>query len=698
MRKPAYLCTAAPLVAALFLGVISLAACGGCDDPLGSGGGGLFGGGDDNGSDGPNAVKSLTITPGQVTLITDGATPATQAFDVTATENDGDERAVTDEVAFTLSRPNLGSMSGAVFSTVGIGGVVELEAELDGQTDTAEIEIRVQTDVILDPPPGQDPVPPTVSDLFDNAEENDARAPTLVYPNDGVMLPPNLGQMEIHWWRGHDDNTLYEVSFESAYVQVRLYTRCTPLNGGCLLAVDENTWHYIAETQAGRGSLQLGLRATDDQGTQVGTAAQLQIYFAANHVEGGLYYWTTSNGTGIMRVDFAGTQQVPERFFPFSGSRCYGCHALSPDGKKMSLSERGQNNGQLWLIDIGTREILVDGPDDKREQFQTWAPTSDRFAGIYGDGNGFDPNAIRIRNGDTGEVESTIQFDFEVDHPDWSKDGSRLLMSKVTHHQTSQRPGRAGIGYIEEVGADAWTDYIELIPPEDGKNFYYPAYSPEGTFFVYNESICPGGEIYDWDCDADADPSARLWAMDNNGGQAIELANANAPGVNDNGQTELTNTFPRWAPFVDPLTAEGGGEVVWMTFSSRRNYGLREPVDTNQLLWMVAVDPAKIRNGEDGSFAAFFLPFQDLTTSNHIAQWTEVVVPIDDPPGGGEDGGPGNNGGSDGGTGGGNNGGNNQCLGATESCDPNDPSAQCCVGLFCVEVGDGQGQCLPIEG
>jgi hypothetical protein len=33
--------------------------------------------------------------------------------------------------------------------------------------------------------------------------------------------------------------------------------------------------------------------------------------------------------------------------------------------------------------------------------------------------------------------------------------------------------------------------------------------------------------------------------------------------------------------------------------------------------------------GTDPSFAAFALPFQDITTSNHIAQWTtEVVGPI----------------------------------------------------------------------
>ena len=32
--------------------------------------------------------------------------------------------------------------------------------------------------------------------------------------------------------------------------------------------------------------------------------------------------------------------------------------------------------------------------------------------------------------------------------------------------------------------------------------------------------------------------------------------------------------------------------------------------------------------GGDPTAPAFRLPFQDLDTDNHIAQWTEVVVPI----------------------------------------------------------------------
>jgi hypothetical protein len=47
---------------------------------------------------------------------------------------------------------------------------------------------------------------------------------------------------------------------------------------------------------------------------------------------------------------------------------------------------------------------------------------------------------------------------------------------------------------------------------------------------------------------------------------------------------------------------------------------------------MFAVDGAKVLAGQDGSFPAFFLPFQDFATSNHLAQWTERIVGSTQPP------------------------------------------------------------------
>ncbi|MCY1079960.1 hypothetical protein [Archangium lansingense] len=136
------------------------------------------------------------------------------------------------------------------------------------------------------------------------------------------------------------------------------------------------------------------------------------------------------------------------------------------------------------------------------------------------------------------------------------------------------------------------------------------------------------------DCNADSDPSARLLAVKAEAGATpIELTRANAPGKRDSG-TNLASSFPKWAPFLYQRTREAGSRLQWFTFSSSRRYGLRNPLpgsDENPngtLLWIAAVDPDKVALGQEPSYPALVLPIQDITTSNHIAQWTKVIVPV----------------------------------------------------------------------
>jgi hypothetical protein len=109
------------------------------------------------------------------------------------------------------------------------------------------------------------------------------------------------------------------------------------------------------------------------------------------------------------------------------------------------------------------------------------------------------------------------------------------------------------------------------------------------------------------------------------------LGNANHPGIADNATTALTNSFPKWSPFVSKLNEMD--QLVWLTFSSTRQYGLRPPpasstntgeAKTGTLIWMVGINIGV--GSSDPSYTAFALPFQDITTSNHIAQWAKFFI------------------------------------------------------------------------
>jgi hypothetical protein len=69
-----------------------------------------------------------------------------------------------------------------------------------------------------------------------------------------------------------------------------------------------------------------------------------------------------------------------------------------------------------------------------------------------------------------------------------------------------------------------------------------------------------------------------------------------------------------------------GKKLMWLTFSSRRAYGLHLPAGQTAQIWMVAFDPDAAAKGQDPSFPAFWLPFQDMASGNHIAQWVTTVA------------------------------------------------------------------------
>jgi hypothetical protein len=191
------------------------------------------------------------------------------------------------------------------------------------------------------------------------------------------------------------------------------------------------------------------------------------------------------------------------------------------------------------------------------------------------------------------------------------------------------------------------------VPHTTNKNRYTPNFVPDSSLLLYGESTRQTGDA-DSLVDGYADPSATVWAVQPQANATpVLLAKANAPGVADkltlaDGRSSLVvqrissgmlmDTFPRAAPFQAPPNEP---KLFWFTSASQRRAGLRlykanpsvvgdEP--TQLLLWMFALDPDQVLAGKDGSYPGFFLPFQDLTTSNHMAAWTQKYVSDNPPP------------------------------------------------------------------
>jgi hypothetical protein len=612
---------------------LALAAAAACGGGGGGGAGGVDAGDNGNGNGNGNAegLVSIALEPANPSLTIDNDTPATAEFRAIGTYEDGSERDITRSARFSIVDSSLGRMEGPAFTSFTTrGGSTRVTAALGGVSGSTNLSLILRKRYV--DPDSADDLPDDPGDAF-AGDEDAERAPQLVYPNDGVLVPPNLRDIEIHFLPG-EDNELFELSFTNTFTDIVLYLRCTfELNGGCIYQPDATLWTWLAQTNRGAEPVQISLRATDDEGTAVGVSESIEMRVSFDDVRGAIYYWTTSGDTAIMRYDFGDSDQQEAEVFmrpEFDDNQtCVGCHALSPDGSKMVAELGGQNDGRLVLFDVFEQELIVPVTERRQSIFQSWKPDGSEFVGVYMDNNATDFNLL-LFDGDTAEFTGTIDIgataDDPANHPDWSPDGSRIVFTRVGEANTNQRSYYGAIQMITYEGDDEWSVPETLVPREDGTNFYYPAFSPDPDYIIFNRSRCNSGNTGS-ECDGDMNPTATLMMMRSEvGATPVELTRANAPGVRDEGRTALYNSFPKWSPFVFQRTEEFGTRLMWVTFSSKRDFGLRE---TDTLLWMAAIDPDPVRSGLDPSFPAFAIPYQDLETNNHIAQWTQSPIVID---------------------------------------------------------------------
>jgi hypothetical protein len=641
------------------LAVTAVSAAAGCafkpaaSPTTGAGGtstGGGIGTGGNSGTTGTAGATSLAITPMTATMtVTNTGAAQTQQYMVTGQVN-GQTKDLTTQVVYSVSPSGVVKVdtNGLATSTGTRGGVVTVTAT-SGAVSTAATLIVYYTFTGTDPGMTS-AVAGDPSSIFTTTNNDTARSPGLVYPNDGVLFPPNITGIEIHFTPGAS-NTLFEVTLSGKYVTVNAFVRCVAMGtSGCIYKPDPALWSAISVGNAGQGPVSLVVRGTDDTGTSVGDSSSFHMQFSKDNIDGALYYWTTSGSSAIMRWDFSGNSNAAQAYLTPANTKvtsCIGCHALAPNGDAMVVSANGQGDGRLLLWDIAKNAARMPYPLAQRSQFESWNSDGTQFVGVYGDAQSTSrpakagPVDLMIFDGMTGMKTSTIALGgLRADHPDWSKSADApntivFTSADVTAATSDQRPATGGIDFVQYDGT-AWGAPQMLVPSELGKNRYYPAIAPDGNLVVYDESTCTGtataGAAPDLSCDADTDATATMFLTTITGrGTPIALDNANRGGVADGATTALTNSFPKWSPFIEKLNEQQ--QLVWLTFSSTRQYGLRAPppstADSNEtklgtLVWMVAINPGI--GGADPSYSAFCLPFQDITTSNHIAQWAKYFL------------------------------------------------------------------------
>ena len=203
-------------------------------------------------------------------------------------------------------------------------------------------------------------------------------APTISYPPDGVLLPPNMNVLEVQFIP-NSDATLFEVAFTNTNTNVTVETACAPVpdvrggaSRGCGLTLSQQQWNDLANNNREAESVSISVRATKDGSCVSSSKDTVRIAFAKEDLAGGIYYWQagTYGGVagktgGIYSHDFGTFDPKPTPFYTSGTSgTCVGCHNVSRDGERMAVEiddpdaddEMGDVKAQL--MDITTRTIV----------------------------------------------------------------------------------------------------------------------------------------------------------------------------------------------------------------------------------------------------------------------------------------------------------------------------------------------------
>jgi hypothetical protein len=218
--------------------------------------------------------------------------------------------------------------------------------------------------------------------------------------------------------------------------------------------------------------------------------------------------------------------------------------------------------------------------------------------------------ALTLLDVDSGETlaEIALPAGHHATHPDWSPDGRHVAIAYVASDKDIGNKDVKGssIARLPVEDGDAFGEPELLVESENKDDtLFFPVHSPDSRWLAFARGH---GKSKD-------SKSAELFLVAADGsGEPVVLPRLNRRLRDEDDVIELGNSMPTWAPSTRP-------DVFWLAFSSLRDYGDLLTESDHDQLWAAAIDPARIGEDGDPSYAAFWLPFQDIEEGNHRAFW-----------------------------------------------------------------------------
>jgi hypothetical protein len=521
----------------------------------------------------------------------------------------------------------------------------------------------------------------------------------LAYPYDGVLVPPNMNVISVMWTPFGAAFKEFEVDFTNSVTDMHVVTKCASQtvdteqptgvpSGGCELQLSLPMWQFIANQNRGGDAVTITVRGTTDGTCASSSTGTVRLAFAQDDMLGAIYYWKStisSNGVGgqVYEKSFGDSNPETDVTSAF-GSTCNGCHALSRDGLRLFIDSDDDDSDDEYgdvassLIDMVAKTPIGGGGGrgNMPPGFASFYPDHSKFLLSHGRGPSNPPsNYMYLYDGNTDAVQPNVTVGTSAQAPtmeDWGPDGKSVIFVIPTAVGSWDGMSRTDDDHVFGGSLNTMTysgGVFGAATPfltSAGENNYYPTYSPDGQLVVFDRAplvgtaatltACSGGFCPN---DSFSNRSARVMLMKSAapGSLPIDLEAANgSPAATP---LDFSNSWPKWSPFLQNFK---GDKLLWIAFSSTRDYGLRVrnhvagagqyqcyPADSYEQpgtahhsafapqcqqpqIWMAAVDvsTAIADVAKDPSRPGFWLPYQDMTSHNHTPQWTQSAGPQPD--------------------------------------------------------------------
>lgn len=485
--------------------------------------------------------------------------------------------------------------------------------------------------------------PADSGDWFFNDETDLGDPPEIVYPFAGAMHPNDLRRLTVHFTRGRSDFQVFRVRIEQpdSGVVYDFFTPCLALGSdGCRYLLEGVVWDHARQDLLDKPARLTVTGSTAPVGFQKTSKPVSLDVVSSQLANKGFYYWSTvssyngdpSKTAGIYRLPF-GADQTQPYIMPGTATndrQCGACHSVSRDGSTIAFTARndvgGPDQRSGTLVAEGTAQpetpLFPVAPPDTYDS-SMMALTSDGKRVLVA----FEEKlALRASSKDDPKyVPGKTIVELTKDQlgkkggyfPEFSPNDDAVVLTLSDDPDSAIAVRQGDIAVMDYHREDDSFDNLRVIVPGTDELFhFYPTWSPDGQFIAFASAPVENDELgmprksYD-------QQKARLRLVRRTGGEVYELSRAMP-------ELDKWSTYPKFAPF----SAGQAGDLMFLTFNSKVNYGLI--LDNDALgdqrvaqLWMSAIDVSKLP--DDPSSPPIWLPFQDPTQAGHLGIWTSEV-------------------------------------------------------------------------